>query len=467
MELTPSAALFGPLLAVALLRERYAFYAFIASIPLFTIIPLQAVGHPFRLPELTLMILMYHYTRQWLRDGRIVLPNRLAVVWFLVFIGICAASVVYASVVPPTDVLGHPYNTPFRPVKAVPLAVSFTNVTQLLLRIMFVLGVFVAAASLTDARLRFALRWSVFGAIIVGVIGVVYQLSISIGVYTPFAVLRAIGVDSFPRHPGSLSVIPRMFSLPGEPGYTADFMLLGFAVAAMSVILRGDSGILQRREAVVCTVTLGVLILLSTSSTGYGGLVVFSGVVMLSMLLTKDRYRVRVVGVVAVAGCVLLLCGLLVTPVREQILYQLSKFQFEAGSGDIRSQYIRISIDVWRFRPILGVGVGSHSVPTSTFTILAETGILGLISVAVAYGAVVLQSVRSIDRARSDRQANVLLTVVITTTTLIVTNAVAKSMVTFLFPWYILAIGAAVAASVVVKREIGRSGDDRDREVTT
>lgn len=155
---------------------------------------------------------------------------------------------------------------------------------------------------------------------------------------------------------------------------------------------------LDRRRLRVVSVALLVVLLLSTSATAYGGLLVFRGVARRSALEPADRHSIGGDGV-----------RYATVPRRSPRRYdrcgfgperrcatgtQIAKRQFKAGSGTLRLRYIRMAFDLFPQRPLFGSGVGSYYGASVLGTLLAETGLLGLAAFVLAHRSAYLKCLR-------------------------------------------------------------------------
>lgn len=444
----PVAAVVVPIALLAAMRRHWAFLFLLVSVPFFNVEVVRAVSHGFNPPEIALLILGTHLIAGWVRERRIVLPNAGPIMLLWVFLGVAVLSVVWAVVRPPA-VLVHPYGQPFLDRTFDDAAVGLHYVTQIVLRGVFVFAVTAVATHLVrTGTVRTAVRGIVYGAVLTALVGFSYQVAVLADASILLRQLTAAGFGPFLTTPDRLGPLPRMYSLPGEPGFTADYLLYAVALTGALAVLPGERWAFSRRKAAGLTGFLVIALLLSTGTTGYGGLVVLAGIGFAAMVVfpsARPKAPVRALAVVAGAGVVSLALYVAAgSPGSDLVSHQVDKMLFRAGSGSIRRYYILRSLDIFGTRPLLGAGVGSHSAPSYLSTLLAETGLIGAATLIGAQIWAFRQSAAVAYRRESAvRRGGLALTVA--GATLLTTNLVAKSIVSLLMPWYWFAVALPIA----------------------
>jgi hypothetical protein len=174
--------------------------------------------------------------------------------------------------------------------------------------------------------------------------------------------------------------------------------------------------------------------------------VILSAVLLVASLtlsqLSFATYFWYLVLAVALSASVL---GILVVAgesVHSLVSYQLSKLSLSAHSGDTRLWYAQQSLEILRQRPLLGVGVGSHTSPVMFTTVAAESGLLGLATLVGLKSNVFLQAVR---RARIDTMAIAGIALVVGGTTLVTTQFLVHPVGALQQPWYWAALALPLA----------------------
>lgn len=442
----PSGFLFIPIAIVAALRKEWATYFAIGSIPFFALRPFVAAGHPFTLPELAVLSVLFNQVLEWVRCRTPQLPASGTLLWLWGFLTISILSVIYAALNPPTLTV-HPYNTGsldsmvFRQYQF-----SLINISQLILRSFIVVAVTLIAFRLTIRQIKITIRYLIVAAVITGLFGILYQLSIHTAEGFLIESVIDIGFSGIRLNFSRFGPLPRMYSFPGEPGYVAHFLLYALGIT-VTIVALPKSNILHRRIATVAMVLLICLIALTTSTTGYGGLVVLGMVVIVAHMHFDEFNLARIIWVILpfLFGVSLLLVFTFIrVEYQELIRYQIKKLQFETGSGPLRLQYLLMAVNITRSRPALGVGVGSHYGASVIGTILAESGLLGLGAfVGLLFSTFRDSTGLALNENGEIREMAIIFTVAGVTVWLTVLPA--KSITALLFPWSWFSLALPIA----------------------
>ena len=274
VSFAPSFVFVFPIAVLAATRREWAVRFFAVSVPFFALRPVTVFGHPFTAPEFAILSLGFANIIYWVKEGRIYIPRTWAIKGMLGFLLIGFLSIFYTYVAP-NSVMVHPYNSgslDFFVLK--PLSVSRNNFTQYLLRILSLSSIFLLAVVHEAKRLKLLIRWVILGAVLTGISGIGFQLSILTGTVEEFStVAKTIGFYGFKPTIGSFGPVPRMFSTVGEPGYTAHYLLYSLSLS-LGLFLFDDRNVFERSELKRIIMLLFVFLVLTTSTTGYGGLLI-------------------------------------------------------------------------------------------------------------------------------------------------------------------------------------------------
>lgn len=443
--------LFLPAALIATRDQMWAFYLLVFCVPLHGLKLFSLVGHTFTPAEVIVLILGVHQLFEWVSNPTIQVGARRQFFLLIGFGIVCALSVAYAVFDPPTTQV-FPYSRVFGFIHRPLVEFEFTKflVSQLLLRIFFVGAVVTLVFNLSVRRVRLSIRWILIGAIATGLLGVLYQLSaLTVGADAIRWVLHhQLGFVGFHSPPKTSGPLPRMYSFPGEPGFTADLLLYALGLSA-SLLFVGDNSVMSNHTSAITTVLLLTFLLLTTGTTGYGGLLILVVVLAVSMLAFEEfgpeSLSVKTTRLLAAAGVVAAAAFVVLLPTLAPLLERTaSKLMFASGSGRIRYVHMAHSIGVFLDRPVLGAGVGSHHAPSVLFTVLAETGIVGTATLFAFVGSVFRGCVGVAHRG-TNRYRDLALPLFVAGTTLFLTNLVAKAMVTFLFPWFWFSLALPIA----------------------
>lgn len=437
-----------PLLGAALLQRRWAVYLLAFAIPLKTLDVAVAASHPFDLPELALLVVCGHFAvGVWKRRG-LRLDRSTTATYAFAFTFIALLSVLYLAV-RPANVLVHPYDVSsgFGAFELSRVSLTSTNLTQLLLRWFVVGGVVIVASTVTPSDVRVVTRWVVLSAVLVGLFGVAYQVSIVVDAGLADT-LHLLGFRRFPASPSVVGPLPRMYSFTGEPGATASYLLYALAIATTLALSNGFNSVFRRGEAAVAAAVLFILLVLTTGTTGYGGLAVFVAILLGTTPLVGALPSRRVLWVFA-AGLGVSVVGVVALVVFSGIdvysivAYQLGKLTLQEASGSLRAQYLRYAFELLSARPLLGLGVGAHQTTSLFGTILVETGLVG-IALFVGYHVRTFRDCAMLEtNSASDRPLAVALAV--SGVTLFLTLLVARSASALQLPWYWFGVALPMA----------------------
>ena len=455
--ITPAGVLLIPIVIASTYRRRWALVCVLASIPFRALELFYAVSHWFSLPEVAVIALLASHLLYVQREREFLLPTTRSVSFLVGFIAVCSISVVYL-LVNPLDAMTHTYNTGSLGEFALrPIGFSVTNVTQLALRTFAVGAVVGLAIVLSQYDIERVLRAVIVTSLFVGAFGVFYQFTQVVEMRGIWDLANAFGLDIQAKSGGILGFMPRMWTPIGEPGHTASYFLYVFSLAVTLSFLP-ETRVMSKKRLRIVAVALFVVLILSTSATAYGGLVVF-GVVFLVAALASRRIEARsvatiyaalLIGAVLLGGVIGVVANLNVVALLEPLL---AKLQFKTGSGTLRWRYIEMAFALFPQRPLFGIGVGSYYGASLLGTLLAETGLVGLTAFVLSH----LTAYRECLRAARDgpsEYGSLSIAFVVSSTTLLGASLLAKSIATLMFPWFWLSLALPIALSL---RATGRS----------
>lgn len=436
------------LTAAALLNRKVAIVVFLFSIPLKELVVLNLFGRAMRANEIVIFALGVHalyiiVTELSIEDRRRIMTSGRFVSVGLFGI-VCIISTLYAFVNPPEGITVHPYNidASFGAFAFTELELGINNIKQVIMRLFFLGALITIALTFEEEDIVQGIRWIVYGALAGGTIGIAYLVSVVLESPAVPYFMQWIGFIRFTYPPLYAGPLPRMFSIQGEPGTVANMLLFAFALLLVSVLAVNTRPIFSKKRDITAIIILGVMILLSTGTTGYGGLVILSGVVAGAVVLydnlSLQRYLngIALITGTSIIGIVMLWA--LGFDIISVLSYQSSKFQFSAHSGSIRMRYLLLELEAISHRPLLGLGVGSHQ-STSVFgTIVTDVGLLGL-AVFCTMNLWILAECLIHPRQIDGHPISAMLFVA--GLTIFLTNFLARDASSLYFGWYWVAIG--------------------------
>lgn len=444
----PVALLVFPVAALAATRRKWALMFVVASVPLFAVVPLEAISHRFRIPEIAVLTLGVNQLYRWTKTGTVEFPDARPLYWLGLFLVVACVSVIALVLFTP-DVITHPYNLGLDGFRLRELQVRPGNVTQLLLRTFAVGAVVVLVENLTESDIYLAGRGIVFGALFTGLLGLLYQLSVLVGSpAVPLLFKEVANQDLYFRFlgRGGYGLLQQMYTLAGEPAITAQFLLFALGVTMGVSLIGVDTPILTYREAWVSSIALLGMLVLTKATTAFGGILVLGVVLTGVSLFVKStdpaaKWRAIATGIVGVVTSLALLLVLGIDVV-GMFLKQLEELQFQGGSGDIRLRYFWLSADVFATRPSIGIGPGSYYSTSLAGTLLGEVGLLGALSFLLAN---VTAHFECLSVREGDGRRGVAVGLFVGGTTLLFTSLVAKSITTLLTPWFWFSLALPIA----------------------
>jgi hypothetical protein len=253
---------------------------------------------------------------------------------------------------------------------------------------------------------------------------------------------KAVSTRGYLEYSGGL---PRLASVAVEPSILGETLLI--AIAILMPYVFGAPVLFSKKKDRAIFALITLVLCLSTSSTAYLGLFVL---ILTSYLLFSIRGALKLKYIVwpglAAATAVLLY---ITVPIVQAVLNNQLFSKSESGSALERAWTVTNAYAVFLQYPILGVGWSSVASYDLVMNILANTGIVGLLSFTAAMYAMfrlLYCSIKSRDRAlkargilRVDFAAYIALAVSLSTALI--------SGIPFVFTYFWFVFGLAVAAA--------------------
>lgn len=457
MDLAPSAFIILPLVMIVAWRRKWAFWLALVSIPFYGLRLFHAIGHPFTFPELAIIALGASQLLYWGRTRRITVPTTPPVFLLLGFLGVGAVSVGYAYL-NPADVLVRPYGSRGAYGVMQPYQWTTAAITQFVLRAFSVGAIVLLVLTLGRDRIPTAVRTLVYGAVFVGVVGLIYQITLLAG-WTGFAsFLQWLGVERVSIDPPMTGPLPRMYSFPSEPGYVSHYILTALALVGTFWLIPEKNEIFEDQEAGILSVVLLAMLGISTGTTGYGGFLIYVavlavGAAILPLISLRRTVAAGGVGLIAAIAGFLIINALVPVDLVSLLAFQMTKLTFSAGSGVIRIQYIQHSFEIVAARPLLGVGVGGWYGLSLAGTLLGETGVLGFAAFLLAYCSLFWGLWRLARRPFGGPASVQATAFLVAGVAMLATTLIAKNVTALRFPW--LWALTAIPISLVWRTDVG------------
>jgi hypothetical protein len=359
----------------------------------------------------------------------------------LAFLGAVAASLCVPLVLngtawlPDPDPLGN---------QTVPVQFGIYNLTQTAyLAFGIVLAILTAAENCRPARLFYTLRLYVRSCIFVAAWGL-FQFWCNITGYTYPAYLfntstnvSALGYkETLAMGMESLS---RVSSVALEPSVLAEELLVGFVVLLVSIRIRRP--LLSTKWDYVALTLIGATLLACTSTTAYTGML--AALFLAALGLARARQPAKLYFVLSGVAVGFVAVVVATVPVVEQLASMVLINKFASGSGLGRMHSVMLAAGDFLRYPIFGAGWHTVDCWDFAFLLLANTGILGLIT----FGYYLLAVLRGLwTGAEGGARAAVLLLPTITLVVILAEGAGLSYATGYI--WLVFGLGAgALAAS--------------------
>jgi hypothetical protein len=307
---------------------------------------------------------------------------------------------------------------------------------------------------------------------IVFVSGLFYQLILSLGQYALLGKYFYFftGTSSFRELDFTFGVLPRMYSLVGEPGYTNAYFLFVFSLIALISIHNKELNILWTKKInfiILICLTLGIF--LAGGTTGIFGLAVFFVLYQILSMLLKNKYHSnrnltkKIYIKFIIYGCILTLCLIMLFSIVFDMSFiswinsaHLDKLTLKAGDGSGQTRYNLFieGIKVFLQSPILGVGYGSHRTTSMLSSLLSNIGLVGTILFLLINYQIIKNIIKIIKRTDQFEVFILAYSLLLTLGTSLITYLIGKSMVAITFGWYwmLLAIMEVFYIKIYVKQ---------------
>lgn len=391
MEITPIGWILIPLgVALALVRPKWLYYLTIFFAPFSATSVLNhgsgsaASGvMPYMLLAFLLFLreLANALTRFSIRFARSI---RRFVYMLLLFLGVCGASLVMPLIINgKLEVMSGPSLN----YALVPLQITrtqFTNLAGLIFGIL--LAALVAQYNVVPEQFYRSLRVYLISGVFISVWGLMqFGLSIA-GIPYPFAVFNNSASSGALGYRATLQAthIQRISSVAMEPSYLA--IVLAGMIPMLLIAILYKRPILGRLSDRVALLLIGVVLVLTMSSTGYLGMIVLMG--LLPFCLSQYRqFRWKLV-----AGILLLLGGLVAAfvaiPVVRDALTVVLIDKAASVSALERLTVIFNDLNYFLKYPLLGIGWASAPTHDLVVGMLANCGLIGFSCFALSIFAI-------------------------------------------------------------------------------
>ena len=401
--MTPLGYILLPLGLLGLLTSAHRLYCIFVFWTLFSATSVINVGGPDNGSAVqvwmffgTLWLLRLGLERASLLDFSIDDRVKPMAFWILGFLAVATVSLIMPVLINgrleiASPILGNDQETP--------LFLSSHNVTQLLYLVFGgVISICVAHVNLVEKNREETERIFLYAGIFIACWGIFQFFCHVTGIPYPSFLLNNSASGSATGYMQKLDTgISRISSAAVEPSILAQGLVTLLPLTLPAWQKRGF--VFSRRRDRLITLLFVVVLLLSTSSTAYVGLVILAATYILyavragSFSKTKAIFVFSLIGVMAIAVVALAFISI---PVISQLINTLLLSKAYGGSGVERAMTMALAFGYFQKYPILGIGWGSATSHDVVVFLLSNVGIAGEIVFFCAIFSVVRSNWRRI-----------------------------------------------------------------------
>lgn len=322
------------------------------------------------------LILEHLSTFSFSIDRRILRPC----LWLIAFLSVASVSLIMPVYINGTLVISSPV---LGSGSETPLYFTSHNVTQLLYLIFGgMLAICVAHANLKDEDRHETERTILLSALFISIWGLVQFYCNLTGLPYPDSIFNNSGSASGKGFSQILDVgVSRISSVAVEPSMFAQSLITLLPLTLPAWLRRGS--ILSGRIDRFSTVLFILLLILSTSSTAYLGLLILA--ILLWPLLLRTRTisiaRASKFVVIGVAAVVMVVAfAISSVPIVRDVANSVLLDKASSGSGLERVMTILLAYGYFQKFPLLGIGWGSATSHDLIVKLLSNVGIIGALT---------------------------------------------------------------------------------------
>ncbi|GAC1422668.1 MAG: hypothetical protein NVSMB62_18570 [Acidobacteriaceae bacterium] len=437
--------LLGPILMIV--RPRWLYIATIFFLP-FTATAVINVGSGANASAVQASmylgaLLIGRYAVVYARKGVLPFPqvSRSSLVWLGLFIAVTVVSLVMPLWINGRESI--PAERLFD-LSSTPLYLTSHNVTGVMYMVFgFLVSYLTAVLNQNAATLRLSVKCFMAGSIFAALWSVLEFACKLSGVPYPAAVFNTSASLSANGYMQSSGEFSRLSSVTVEPSIFSQTLLIAIALYLPFIFSRRrlfgrgfDRAFFFLLIAVIC---------LSTSSTAYLGILILI-LVTLALLVSRGMLRLQYL-VLPATAVVLATLLYFIVPQVQQVLDNALFSKAQGGSALERLMTITNSYQMFLKYPVLGIGWASITSHDLIVDILANAGVVGLVTFSVSIFAMFRYLYRSI-RARpaSRRIADVMqldFALFLALAVMLITSAFSGFLNTFPFFWFVLGLAIA------------------------
>lgn len=338
----------------------------------------------------------------------------------------------------------------------VPLRFTLTNITQSIYPTFMVWAVLVTSRAFSsESDIIWAINNLLRGVTFVFLSGLLMQVGIFFsGAHFVHLIAQPIwGIDRTHEvmarvaNYDAFGNFPRMYTLAGEPGFTANLFATAFALVSTIMLTTYDAYSLKCLHRPSTLTMLSMLVFglcVAGSTTGYlGFFLVFSLIIMVVVLprlihlKLPPRFSTFIIITITVVLALLVMAYLAgFNPLRYLLSKQVGKITELHGSGATRMKTVIYSLKLFFELPVLGVGYGSHRSGALITALLSNIGTVGTLAFFTSMCFYIIECTRTVQHAVTNYRASIAQATCIALILWLCLSAVSVSIIAFLFPWF-------------------------------
>ena len=320
-------------------------------------------------------------------DRRILRPC----LWLIAFLAVASLSLFMPIYINGSLAITDP--VPFA-TSETPLFLSWHNVTQVLYLIFGgAIAISVAHFNLLNRQRHETERVVLLSAIFISIWGLFQLICNLTGVPYPDFLLNNSGSGSGKGYLETMNGIGRISSAAVEPSMFAIGLISLLPLTFPAWLGRGSRGaVLSVCIDRSCTLLFIVLLVLSTSSTGYVGILILAALLFPLLLRTRTMSLAKALKFAAVGTAAVITVATIAIfslPIVSDVLNSALFHKYSESSGLARAVTIVQAFGYFEKFPLLGIGWGSATSHDVVFKLLSNVGVLGTFTFCAAMYCVI------------------------------------------------------------------------------
>jgi hypothetical protein len=299
--------------------------------------------------------------------------------WMIAFLGVATVSLVMPVLINGSLLITSPI---FGDNTETPLVLSAHDITQLLYLIFGgIIAICVAHVNLNDENREETERILLYSGIFIACWGILQFVCNVTGLPYPDSLLNNSGSGSGKGFMETLDIgIHRVSSAAVEPSILAQALLTLLPLTLPAWRKRGF--VFSRRRDRMVTILFIIVLVLSTSSIAYLGLVIMALTYVLYSVRTGSFSKMKATFVFALIGILamaVITVAFISVPFVSQLVDTVLLSKASSGSGLERAMTVSLAFGYFQQYPILGIGWGSATSHDLIVKLLSNVGIVGTI----------------------------------------------------------------------------------------